>query len=148
MQWLEECEITYTQTAKPWNWKAMMADIRSDNRFYLDTYDDGEKKPAGWCVRCLLVRSNSFAGSIFASCFPLFGAKPVLCLFSTGGERKFEREIYQRIVDAGRAQGEGRGGGSWKYTSISGSAKAAPTSGALTPREARRFLSIPPRGVM
>lgn len=48
MQWLEECEITYTQTAKPWNWKAMMADIRSDNRFYLDTYEDGERKPAGW----------------------------------------------------------------------------------------------------
>ncbi|CAM9902691.1 unnamed protein product [Ascophyllum nodosum] len=48
MSWLEECEITYTQTAKPWNWKLMMADIRGDNRFYLDTYDDGEKKPAGW----------------------------------------------------------------------------------------------------
>ncbi|CAN0025848.1 unnamed protein product, partial [Ectocarpus sp. 12 AP-2014] len=48
MQWLEECEITYTQTAKPWNWKAMMADIRGDNRFYLDTYEDGERKPAGW----------------------------------------------------------------------------------------------------
>ena len=50
MSWLEECEITYTQTAKPWNWKAMMADIRSDNRFYLDTDEDGERKPAGWCV--------------------------------------------------------------------------------------------------
>lgn len=48
MSWLEECEITYTQTAKPWNWKAMMQDIRSDNRFYLDTDEDGEKKPAGW----------------------------------------------------------------------------------------------------
>lgn len=50
MSWLEECEITYTQTAKPWNWKLMMADIRGDNRFYLDTYDDGERKPAGWWV--------------------------------------------------------------------------------------------------
>ena len=48
MTWLEECEITYTQTAKPWAWKPMMADIRGDNRFYLDTYEDGERKPAGW----------------------------------------------------------------------------------------------------
>lgn len=50
MQWLEECEITYTQTAKPWAWKHMMTAIRGDNRFYLDTYEDGERKPAGWCV--------------------------------------------------------------------------------------------------
>ncbi|CAM9636027.1 unnamed protein product [Scytosiphon promiscuus] len=48
MQWLEECEITYTQTAKPWAWKHMMTAIRGDNRFYLDTYEDGERKPAGW----------------------------------------------------------------------------------------------------
>lgn len=60
MSWLEECEITYTQTAKPWNWKAMMADIRGDNRFYLDTYEDGERKPAGWCVRCFLSLKSTF----------------------------------------------------------------------------------------
>ncbi|CAM9336105.1 unnamed protein product [Discosporangium mesarthrocarpum] len=48
MSWLMECNVTYTQSAKPFNWKAMMADIRGDDRFYLDTEKDGEKKPAGW----------------------------------------------------------------------------------------------------
>lgn len=85
MSWLEECEITYTQTAKPWNWKAMMADIRGDNRFYLDTYDDGERKPAGWCVLGLVVVGWRFG--VVAGVFYLFilmrggGKRGMSCFF-------------------------------------------------------------------
>ena len=52
MRWLRDRQIKYTKTAKQWNWEAMMADIRSDirsdSRFYLDTDEDGNRKPTGW----------------------------------------------------------------------------------------------------
>ncbi|CAM9727855.1 unnamed protein product, partial [Phaeothamnion confervicola] len=48
MGWLEDSAITYTQSSKPWNWKMMLDDVRKDERFYLDTDDAGDRKPAGW----------------------------------------------------------------------------------------------------
>ncbi|KAG5185316.1 FACT complex subunit-domain-containing protein [Tribonema minus] len=53
MGWLVDSSITYTQTDKTWNWKAVLNLVREDERFYLDTgksteQEDGTKKPAGW----------------------------------------------------------------------------------------------------
>eukprot|EP00611_Tribonema_gayanum_P008531 TRINITY_DN180_c0_g1_i2.p1 TRINITY_DN180_c0_g1~~TRINITY_DN180_c0_g1_i2.p1 ORF type:complete len:962 (+),score=485.12 TRINITY_DN180_c0_g1_i2:207-3092(+) len=37
MGWLVDSSITYTQTDKTWNWKAVLNLVREDERFYLDT---------------------------------------------------------------------------------------------------------------
>jgi hypothetical protein len=35
--WLIDSSITYTQTDKTFNWKAVLAIVKDDERFYLDT---------------------------------------------------------------------------------------------------------------
>ena len=52
MSWLEDGGITYTSSEQPFLWKNLLGQIRADDRFYLDTEEDGESKPAGWeCLR-------------------------------------------------------------------------------------------------
>jgi nucleosome binding factor SPN SPT16 subunit len=46
--WLNDVEITYTSGIVSMNWKAIMELVKGDDRFYFDTDEDGEPKPAGW----------------------------------------------------------------------------------------------------
>lgn len=47
-EWLDDIDICFTTGTANLNWKSIMATIRADNRFYLDTDEDGVPKPAGW----------------------------------------------------------------------------------------------------
>ncbi|RMX62146.1 hypothetical protein KXD40_008512 [Peronospora effusa] len=47
-EWLDDIDICFTTGTANLNWKSIMSTIKSDNRFYLDTDDDGVPKPAGW----------------------------------------------------------------------------------------------------
>jgi nucleosome binding factor SPN SPT16 subunit len=47
--WLNDMEITYTYGIQSMNWATIINTIvKPDPRFYFDTDEDGEKKPAGW----------------------------------------------------------------------------------------------------
>jgi len=46
--WLNDVEITYTSGVQSMNWSTIMSTIKADNRFYYDTDEYGDKKPAGW----------------------------------------------------------------------------------------------------
>lgn len=47
--WLNDVEITYTAGVQSMNWTNIMNTIvKPDVRFYFDTDEYGEKKPAGW----------------------------------------------------------------------------------------------------
>ncbi|TMW55175.1 hypothetical protein Poli38472_013937 [Pythium oligandrum] len=47
-EWLDDIDICFTAGTANLNWKSIMTTIKADNRFYLDTDDDGVPKPAGW----------------------------------------------------------------------------------------------------
>ncbi|GLD99858.1 hypothetical protein PINS_up008586 [Pythium insidiosum] len=47
-EWLDDIDICFTEGPANLNWKSIMATIKADHRFYLDTDDDGVPKPAGW----------------------------------------------------------------------------------------------------
>ncbi|TDH70074.1 hypothetical protein CCR75_006373 [Bremia lactucae] len=47
-EWLDDIDICFTTGTANLNWKSIMSTIKSDNRFYLDTDEDGVPKPAGW----------------------------------------------------------------------------------------------------
>lgn len=47
-EWLDDIDICFTTGTANLNWKSIMATIKADNRFYLDSDDDGVPKPAGW----------------------------------------------------------------------------------------------------
>merc|ERR1719221_296197 len=47
-EWLDDIEITFTTGTANLNWKSIMNTVKEDPRFYLDTDEDGESKPAGW----------------------------------------------------------------------------------------------------
>ena len=47
-EWLSDVEITYTAGPASLNWPTLMKATREDDRFYFDTEEDGESKPAGW----------------------------------------------------------------------------------------------------
>ncbi|KAI9912477.1 hypothetical protein PsorP6_006497 [Peronosclerospora sorghi] len=47
-EWLDDIDICFTTGTANLNWKSIMATIKSDARFYLETDDDGVPKPAGW----------------------------------------------------------------------------------------------------
>ncbi|KDO29493.1 hypothetical protein SPRG_06033 [Saprolegnia parasitica CBS 223.65] len=47
-EWLDDIDICFTEGTANLNWKQIMATIKSDDRFYLDTDEDGVPKPAGW----------------------------------------------------------------------------------------------------
>lgn len=47
-EWLDDIDICFTSGTANLNWKSIMATIKADNRFYLDTDEDGVPKPAGW----------------------------------------------------------------------------------------------------
>lgn len=46
--WLNDVEITFTSGVQSINWKVVMDAVKGDDRFYFDTDEDGESKPAGW----------------------------------------------------------------------------------------------------
>lgn len=46
--WLNDVDITYTEGGLSMNWANVMKEVKLDDRFYLDTDHEGEKKPAGW----------------------------------------------------------------------------------------------------
>ena len=47
--WLNDVEITFTSGVQSMNWAKIMSDVvKCDPRFYYDTDENGEKKPAGW----------------------------------------------------------------------------------------------------
>ena len=47
--WLTDMEITYTEGPMNLNWKQIMATVKEDDRFYMDTEEDEvTKKEAGW----------------------------------------------------------------------------------------------------
>jgi len=47
--WLTDMEITYTEGPMNLNWKQIMATVKEDDRFYLDTEEDEvTEKEAGW----------------------------------------------------------------------------------------------------
>ena len=45
---LLERGITYTYGSQTYKWRSMLDEFKNDPRFYLDTDEDGESKPAGW----------------------------------------------------------------------------------------------------
>jgi nucleosome binding factor SPN SPT16 subunit len=48
-EWLTDMEITYTEGPMNLNWKQIMATVKEDDRFYMDTEDDEvTEKEAGW----------------------------------------------------------------------------------------------------
>ncbi|CAK4071914.1 unnamed protein product [Aphanomyces euteiches] len=47
-EWLDDIDICFTEGTANLNWKQIMVTIKGDDRFYLDTDDDGVPKPAGW----------------------------------------------------------------------------------------------------
>lgn len=47
-EWLDDIDICFTSGTANLNWKSIMGTIKADNRFYLDTDEDGVPKPAGW----------------------------------------------------------------------------------------------------
>ncbi|OQS01925.1 FACT complex subunit SPT16 [Thraustotheca clavata] len=47
-EWLDDIDICFTEGTANLNWKQIMVTIKADDRFYLDTDDDGVPKPAGW----------------------------------------------------------------------------------------------------
>lgn len=47
-EWLDDIDICFTTGTANLNWKSIMATIKADNRFYLDSDEDGVPKPAGW----------------------------------------------------------------------------------------------------
>lgn len=47
--WLTDMEISYTEGPMNLNWKSLMATVAGDDRFYMDTAEDGyTEKEAGW----------------------------------------------------------------------------------------------------
>jgi len=47
--WLTDMEITYSEGPMNLNWKSIMATVKDDDRFYLDTEEDEvTEKEAGW----------------------------------------------------------------------------------------------------
>jgi len=47
--WLTDMDITYTEGPMNLNWKQIMATVKEDDRFYLDTEEDEvTEKEAGW----------------------------------------------------------------------------------------------------
>jgi nucleosome binding factor SPN SPT16 subunit len=48
-EWLTDMEITYTEGPMNLNWKQIMATVKDDDRFYMDTEEDEvTEKEAGW----------------------------------------------------------------------------------------------------
>lgn len=47
-EWLDDIDICFTTGTANLNWKAIMQTVKNDERFYLDTDEDGVNKPAGW----------------------------------------------------------------------------------------------------
>lgn len=47
-EWLTDCSITYTAGQASMSWKSVMNLVRSDARFYEETDENDEPKPAGW----------------------------------------------------------------------------------------------------
>lgn len=47
-EWLTDCSLTYTAGQASMSWKSVMNLVRSDDRFYEETDENGEPKPAGW----------------------------------------------------------------------------------------------------
>lgn len=47
-EWLDDIDLCFTTGTANLNWKAIMTTIKTDERFYLDTDEDGVNKPAGW----------------------------------------------------------------------------------------------------
>jgi nucleosome binding factor SPN SPT16 subunit len=46
--WLNDVEITFTSGIQSINWKVVMEAVKDDVRFFFDTDEEGESKPAGW----------------------------------------------------------------------------------------------------
>lgn len=48
-EWLTDMEITYTEGPMNLNWKQIIATVKDDDRFYMDTEEDEvTEKEAGW----------------------------------------------------------------------------------------------------
>jgi nucleosome binding factor SPN SPT16 subunit len=47
-EWLTDCSLTYTAGQASMSWKSVMNLVRNDARFYLQTDENNESKPAGW----------------------------------------------------------------------------------------------------
>merc|ERR1711981_1295606 len=47
-EWLTDCSITYTAGQASMSWKSVMNLVKGDPRFYEETDEHGESKPAGW----------------------------------------------------------------------------------------------------
>jgi len=47
-EWLTDCSLTYTAGQASMSWKSVMNLVRNDDRFYEDSDENGEPKPAGW----------------------------------------------------------------------------------------------------
>ncbi|ETV75693.1 hypothetical protein H257_10081 [Aphanomyces astaci] len=47
-EWLDDINICFTEGTANLNWKQIMVTIKADDRFYLETDEDGVPKPAGW----------------------------------------------------------------------------------------------------
>jgi len=47
-EWLTDCSITYTAGQASMSWKSVMNLVKNDVRFYEDTDENNEPKPAGW----------------------------------------------------------------------------------------------------
>lgn len=47
-EWLDDIDLCFTTGTANLNWKTIMQTIKQDERFYLDTDEDGMSKPAGW----------------------------------------------------------------------------------------------------
>ena len=60
-EWLSDVDITYTSGGMSINWVMVMKSVREDDRFYFDTDEDGERKPAGWL--CLSADADDEEGS-------------------------------------------------------------------------------------
>lgn len=47
-EWLDDIDLCFTTGTANLNWKSIMLAVKDDDRFYLDTDEDGLPKPAGW----------------------------------------------------------------------------------------------------
>jgi len=47
-EWLTDCSLTYTAGQASMSWKSVMNLVKNDARFYLETDENDESKPAGW----------------------------------------------------------------------------------------------------
>mmetsp|Transcript_32788 Transcript_32788/g.98829 ORF Transcript_32788/g.98829 Transcript_32788/m.98829 type:complete len:112 (+) Transcript_32788:2796-3131(+) len=47
-EWLTDCSLTYTAGQASMSWKSVMNLVKSDVRFYEETDENDEPKPAGW----------------------------------------------------------------------------------------------------